>query len=289
MIRILVVHQTRLIASLIASVLTEEEGIYVVGLATSVEEALGKVERSNCNMMLVAATLPNQGALTLTRDMNELDPTVKVMVIGMPDSENMILQYVMAGASGYVLQDVTTERLLENIWAAHNEKALISPDIAATLINQLADLAHAVKNPLTVIRNEARNLAGREGRLILEQSYEMANSIDHSLSRARIFGRQDALGYRTSVRAVIEDLRYALEHLYKDRDVSIRLVCEEDRWFRGADFKPREFEEDESKILTLYRSRGYLDIEVKDNKHLNEIMAALRAEGAVSSVDRIAH
>jgi guanosine-3',5'-bis(diphosphate) 3'-pyrophosphohydrolase len=32
-----------------------------------------------------------------------------------------------------------------------------------------------------------------------------------------------------------------------------------------------------------------LDIEVKDNRHLNVIMAALRAEGAVSSVDRIAH
>jgi GTP diphosphokinase / guanosine-3',5'-bis(diphosphate) 3'-diphosphatase len=32
-----------------------------------------------------------------------------------------------------------------------------------------------------------------------------------------------------------------------------------------------------------------LDIEVKDNKHLNEIMAALRAEGSISSVDRIAH
>jgi len=141
MIRIIIVHQTRLIASLIASVLTEEEGIYVVGLATSVEEALGKVERSNCNMMLVAATLPNQGALNLTREMVKLDPTVKVMVIGMPDSENMILQYVMAGAAGYVLQDVTTERLLENIWAAHNEKALISPDIAAKLINQLAELA----------------------------------------------------------------------------------------------------------------------------------------------------
>ncbi|MBK8902988.1 MAG: response regulator transcription factor [Anaerolineaceae bacterium] len=141
MIRVIVVHQTRLIASLIASVLTEEEGIFVVGLATSVEEALGKVARSNCNMMLVAATLPNQGALSLTREMVKLDPSVKVMVIGMPDSENMILQYVMAGAAGYVLQDVTTERLLENIWAAHNEKALISPDIAAKLIQQLAELA----------------------------------------------------------------------------------------------------------------------------------------------------
>lgn len=141
MIRIIVVHQTRLIASLIASVLMEEEGIYVSGLATTVEEAIGKVERSNCNMMLVAATLPNQGALTLTREMAELDPSVKVMVIGLPKSENMILQYVMAGAAGYVLQDVTTERLLENIWAAHNEKALISPDIAAALINQLAELS----------------------------------------------------------------------------------------------------------------------------------------------------
>jgi signal transduction histidine kinase len=99
--------------------------------------------------------------------------------------------------------------------------------------NQLADLAHAVKNPLTVIRNEARNLAGPEGKLILEQSYQMANSIDHSLSRARIFGRQDALGYRTSVRAVIEDLRYALEHIHKDRNIDIELACVEDRWFRG--------------------------------------------------------
>ncbi len=154
MIHIIVVHQTRLIASLIASVLTEEPGIYVAGLSASVEEALGKVERSNCNMMLVAATLPNQGALTLTREMVKLDPSVKVMVIGLPDSENMILQYVMAGAAGYVLQDVTTEHLLENIWAAHHEQALVSPDIAAKLISQLAELARVSSQhtlePLTV-------------------------------------------------------------------------------------------------------------------------------------------
>jgi outer membrane protein insertion porin family len=37
-----------------------------------------------------------------------------------------------------------------------------------------------------------------------------------------------------------------------------------DTWLRGGDFKPKEFEEDKEKILTLYRSRGYLDAEVKD-------------------------
>lgn len=99
--------------------------------------------------------------------------------------------------------------------------------------NQLGDLAHSVKNPLTVIRNEARSLSGKQGQLILDQSHAMANSIDHYLSRARIYGKQDAIGYRTSVRSVIDDLSFAVEHIHKDRKIGIDLQCVEDKWFRG--------------------------------------------------------
>jgi len=99
--------------------------------------------------------------------------------------------------------------------------------------NQLGDLAHSVKNPLTVIRNEARALQSNEGQLILEQTHVMASNIDHYLSRARIYGKKDAIGYRTSVRSVLEDLAYAVGHIYKERDIDIRLLCLEDKWFRG--------------------------------------------------------
>lgn len=99
--------------------------------------------------------------------------------------------------------------------------------------NQLGDLAHAVKNPLTVIRNEARNLPGKQGQLILDQSHMMANNIDHYLSRARIYGKQDAIGYRTSVKSVIDDVSFAVSHIHKDRDVRIDLECMKDQWFRG--------------------------------------------------------
>lgn len=99
--------------------------------------------------------------------------------------------------------------------------------------NQLGDLAHSVKNPLTVIRNEARSLSGKSGQLILDQSHVMANSIDHYLSRARIYGKQDAIGYRTSVRSVIDDLSFAVEHIHKDRAIGIELKCLDDKWFRG--------------------------------------------------------
>jgi signal transduction histidine kinase len=101
--------------------------------------------------------------------------------------------------------------------------------------NQLGDLAHSVKNPLTVIRNEARNLSGKQGQLILDQSHVMANNIDHYLSRARIYGKQDAIGYRTSVKSVIDDLSFAVEHIYKERMISIDLQCMKDRWFRGEE------------------------------------------------------
>jgi len=99
--------------------------------------------------------------------------------------------------------------------------------------NQLSDLAHAVKNPLTVIRNEARTMENGQGQLILEQTHIVDGSIDHFLSRARIYGKKDAIGYRTSVRSVIEDLIYAVGHIYSDRHLDIQLLCIEDRWFRG--------------------------------------------------------
>jgi len=99
--------------------------------------------------------------------------------------------------------------------------------------NQLGDLAHAVKNPLTVIRNEARSLQSKEGQLILEQTHIMAGNIDHYLSRARIYGKKDAIGYRTSVHSVLDDIAYAVGHIYKDRKIEIKLLCVEDKWFRG--------------------------------------------------------
>lgn len=141
MIQVIVVHQTRLIANIIATVLTEEADIHVVGTAVTPDEALHKLATSNCNMLLVTAAMPANGALTLTETIAASHPDVKVLVIGVPQSDNLILQYVMAGASGYVLQDVSTTHLLQNVRAAHDKKAIVSPEIAALLINQVSRLA----------------------------------------------------------------------------------------------------------------------------------------------------
>jgi signal transduction histidine kinase len=98
---------------------------------------------------------------------------------------------------------------------------------------QLGDLAHALKNPLAVIRNEARGIENHSGQLILEQTHLMSGNIDHHLTRARMYGQKDAIGFRTGVRSVMEDLIFAVQHIYKDRDIDVQVLCVEDKWFRG--------------------------------------------------------
>ena len=44
------------------------------------------------------------------------------------------------------------------------------------------------------------------------------------------------------------------------------MQTKEDRWYRGGDFKPKEFEQDEEQISMLYRSRGFLDAQIKDKE-----------------------
>ena len=141
MIRVLVVHQTQLISSIIANVLDEEPDIQVVGHCANIEETLHVLERQGCEIVLVAANLPDNGALKITETINERNSGAKVLVIGLPKSKNAILQYVAAGASGYVLQEVATERLLEHVRAAHEDKAIVSPDIAAALMEHISKLA----------------------------------------------------------------------------------------------------------------------------------------------------
>jgi DNA-binding NarL/FixJ family response regulator len=210
MIHVLVVHQAHLIASLITSILSEEEDVYVVGRASSATEALEKIELSNCNMILVAATLPNKGALELTQTVAEQHSNIKVLVIGLPESENVILEYVAAGAAGYVLQDVPVERLLENVRAVHEDKAIISPTIASALMDHIAKLSRITSqhelNPeaydlLTPREREVLGLIGEEltnqeiGERLYIEVGTVKNHVHNILKKLEVSSREEAAAY----------------------------------------------------------------------------------------------
>ena len=97
----------------------------------------------------------------------------------------------------------------------------------------MGNLAHALKNPLTVIQNEAKAIDNERGRVIREQTTAMANSVNRYLSQARIAGTADVLGTRTDVKTIIEDLCFSMERLYQEKELEIQRSLPQACWFRG--------------------------------------------------------
>ncbi|GMR06066.1 MAG: sensor histidine kinase [Gammaproteobacteria bacterium] len=96
-----------------------------------------------------------------------------------------------------------------------------------------ANLAHALKNPLTVIRNESRGLEEEKRLIIRRQIDAMASSMDRYLSRARIAGTAGVLGVRADTGTVIKDLVYSMKQLYRERNIEFTHTIPADCWFRG--------------------------------------------------------
>ncbi len=140
MIRLLLVDRVRLVCEVIGSALEGEPDIQVVGMATTEEDALQKMQETACDIALVNTTLPENGALSLVRAVREYDLDVKVLIIGVPDAEAVIMTYINAGAFGYILREDSPQELLVNIRAAYNDKALVTPTVAAKLISRIAEL-----------------------------------------------------------------------------------------------------------------------------------------------------
>lgn len=208
MIRVLLVTEMGLVCNVMASVLEDEPDIEVVGRATAVDEALDRA--SEADVVLLSTRLPDNGALEFTQAVVEKDPSVEVLVVGLRESETQILRYVEAGADGYVLRNDSVDELLQNIRAADDEEALVSGDVAYTLMSRVAELAQvfsdveaAIDKPvdLTPREHEVLELVGKgltnkeiADRLYIEVG-TVKNHVHSILQKLDVSSREDAAAY----------------------------------------------------------------------------------------------
>ncbi len=212
MIRLLLVDEVRLMGNAFVNVLSHEPDMEVVGCATTVDEALSLV--AHCNMLLVSATLPKDGALELTRTVARTHPFVRVVIVGLSAAKADILRYVEAGATGYVLKEDSLEAMLVTLRAAHSREALVSPDMAAVLISRIAQLAEICKSAgartytppmpsamLTprereVLRLVAQDLSNADiaERLTIELG-TVKNHVHNILAKLNVSSRRDAITF----------------------------------------------------------------------------------------------
>ena len=172
MIRVLIVNETRLMCSVLGAVLREEEDIYVVGYATAVAEAIEKSK--DADVLLVDIGLPDDGAIQITQAIDRRKNGTHVIITGMEKAPEMILTYIEAGASGYVLQEVGLEELLQNVRAVHKEEAVASPEIVAKLIARVSELSEKCLDKEAVLQ-QLETLTPREQEVLEAISEGLTN------------------------------------------------------------------------------------------------------------------
>ena len=105
-------------------------------------------------------------------------------------------------------------------------------DIVDRARTQVGNLAHALKTPLAVIVNEAREEKTSFGAKVAEQSTLMSDQINLYLDRARMAARS-GVGRVTPILPVVEPLTRALERINRDRGISITTECDGALRFQG--------------------------------------------------------
>lgn len=180
MINILVVHEFPLMCNIIASVLENEPDIKVVGCSSSVDNALDLVFHNGIDLVLVSTRIPDQGTIRLMNLLAEKAASIKIVILGITESRESILNYVESGAAGYVLRESSLDDLLTTIRAVHNGQALISPEIAATLMQRVSEFAQTFTR-MGVSLPESLNLTQRE--------FEVLEMLDQNLTNQKIAER----------------------------------------------------------------------------------------------------
>ncbi|MBF0611375.1 MAG: sensor histidine kinase [Magnetococcales bacterium] len=99
--------------------------------------------------------------------------------------------------------------------------------------SQSGDLAHALKNPLAILRNEAADLSGEKGERIQRGLASVATILEDRLARARLGGTGNLLSARSDVHGVVVSLCMALSQLHRDKGVQFTVEGLEGLAFRG--------------------------------------------------------
>jgi DNA-binding NarL/FixJ family response regulator len=135
-LRVLVVDDHDLFRTGLRNLL-EEQGVNVVGEAENGESAIRLTSDLAPDVVIMDLNMPGVGGVETTRRLSSLAPLSRVVVLTISVDDDDVMNAVMAGACGYLLKDSSIQELIAGIRAASEGESLISPQIAAKVLQRL--------------------------------------------------------------------------------------------------------------------------------------------------------
>ncbi len=151
------------------------DGIQVVAEAATGTDAVDAVRRTRPDVVLMDIRMPEMDGLEATRRIltTETEPLPRVIILTTFDLDRYVYAALSAGASGFLLKDVTPEHLVAGVRLVRSGDALLAPTITRRLIERYAvrdqhtatlhrDLSTLTPREVEVLQLLARGMSNAE-------------------------------------------------------------------------------------------------------------------------------
>jgi DNA-binding NarL/FixJ family response regulator len=207
-IRVLVVDDHALFRRGLEMVLAHEADIDIVGEASDGTEAVDKAAALLPDIVLMDVRMPKRGGIDACTAIKDVVPSAKIVMLTVSEDEADLYEAIKAGASGYLLKEISIEEVATGLRAVAGGQSLISPSMAAKLLTEFStmmkrsDDRQQVPAPrltdreLDVLKLVAR---GMNNRAIATQLFisenTVKNHIRNILDKLQLHSRMEAVVY----------------------------------------------------------------------------------------------
>lgn len=169
-ISVLIVDDHPIVRQGLRTLLELQDDILVVGEAVNGKAAVELAARLKPDVVLMDLVMPELDGISATRQINALKQPIRVIALTSFVEDDKVIPAIQAGASSFLLKDVSPTELMEAIRAAYHGEARLHPDVIRKLMNQVAmqpaapptaapDLTH---REAEVLQQVAQGLSNRE-------------------------------------------------------------------------------------------------------------------------------
>ncbi len=137
-IRVLICDDQALVRAGFRAILEAQSDVEVVGEAENGAEAVALAERRVPDVILMDIRMPVLDGVEATRRLAADGSPARILVLTTFDLDEYVHAAIRAGASGFLLKDVTPAKLLEAIRVVAAGDALLAPSVTRRLLEQFA-------------------------------------------------------------------------------------------------------------------------------------------------------
>jgi NarL family two-component system response regulator LiaR len=141
-IKVLIVDDHQVVRQGLRTFLDLHADILVVGEAGNGAEAIDLAAHLSPDVVLMDLVMPGLDGITAASRIKALGAGIKVIALTSFTEDDKVFPAIQAGASSYLLKDVTPDALVEAIRAVHRGEARLHPEIMRKLMEQVANQPH---------------------------------------------------------------------------------------------------------------------------------------------------